>query len=194
MSSQPPDPNSIWPPIPAPPLGLITRSGRVLTAKLLLGVPVEGITHCAVGDGDDTFTDPMNPPAPSVKQESLVHERARKRFYKRTFLAEDDDGGLLVNGIRYSETGKPTEIIGVFFRFEEPEANGITVKEYGFFGGDVAYVAGWTSDYARDGLWDPTSNSGGQVLRLGDLYEVKNVPDFHKTSDTRLELVGVIKV
>ncbi len=28
-------------------LGLIVKSGRILTAKLLLGEPVEGITHCA---------------------------------------------------------------------------------------------------------------------------------------------------
>ncbi len=192
MSSQPPDPTS--PPIYLPPLGLITRSGRILTAKLLLGVPLEGITHCALGDGDGTFTNPLNPPAPDAKQTALIHERARKRFYKRTFLTEDPAGGLLVNGIRYSETGVPSEILGVFFRFEEPEANGITVKEYGFFGGNVAYVPGWTSDYAREGLFDADANPAGQVLRSGDLYEVKNVPDFYKTSDTRLELVGVVKV
>ena len=32
-------------------LGLIVRTGRILTAKLLLGEQVEGITHCAIGDG-----------------------------------------------------------------------------------------------------------------------------------------------
>ena len=142
-------------PPPFLPTGLIVRQGRILTAKLLLGVPVEGLTHCALGDGDDTFTNPSSPPPPSVKQAALVHERARKRFYKRTFLEEDVNGPLVVNGVRYSETGKPSEIIGVYFRFEEPEANGITVKEYGFFGGDVAYIPGWTSDYAREGLFDP---------------------------------------
>ncbi len=192
MSSESPNPTT--PPIYLPPLGLITTSGRVLTAKLLLGIPVEGITHCALGDGDDTFVNPQYPPPPSVKQSALVHERARKRFYKRTFLYEDVSGGLRVNGVAYSETMEPTSIIGVFFRFEEGEANGITVKEYAFFGANVAYVPGWTSDYARDGVFDPDANPGGQVLRGGDLYEVKNVPDFYKTSDTRLELVGVVKV
>ena len=38
-------------------LGLIVNSGRVLTAKLLLGQAMEGLSHCAIGDGDDTFTD-----------------------------------------------------------------------------------------------------------------------------------------
>ena len=40
-------------------LGLIVNSGRVLTAKLLMGHDVEGISHCAIGDGDATFTDPL---------------------------------------------------------------------------------------------------------------------------------------
>jgi hypothetical protein len=177
---------------PPSPLGLITRSGRILTAKLLIGTG--GISHCALGDGDGTFVDPISPPAPTVDQVALVHERVRKRFWKRAFLEEDPDGGLRVNGIAYSESSKATEIIGVFFRFEEAEANGITVKEYGFFGGDVAYIPGWTSDTAREGLHDPDTNPDGQVEVLGDLYEVKNIPDFHKTSDTRLELVGVIKL
>jgi len=189
-------------------LGLIVRSGRILTARLLLGAAVGGLSHCAIGDGDETFVDPINPPDPSVDQIALRHELARKRFYKRTFLVEDPDGPIVLpgqpppdsddpgapSGTRYSETGIPTETIGIFFRFEEHEANGLTVKEYGFFGGDVAYVPGWTSDYARDGLFHPTTNPDGQVLRLGDLYEVKTIPDFHKTSDTRLELVGILQL
>jgi hypothetical protein len=179
---------------PPSPLGLITHSGRILTAKLLVGLPVGGITHCALGDGDGTFVDPLAPPAPSVDQVALVHERVRKRFWKRTFLVEDPAGGLRVNGVAYSESPKPTPIIGVFFRFEEAEANGLTVKEYGFFGGGVEYVSGWTNDLAREGLHHPDTNPDGQVAVLGDLYEVKNIPDFHKTSDTRLELVGVIKL
>jgi len=32
------------------------------------------------------------------------------------------------------------------------------------------------------------------VLNPGYLYEVKNLPDFNKVADTRIELVGVIKV
>ena len=127
-------------------LGLITRSGRVLTARLLKGDPIDGITHCAIGDGDDTFTDPMNPPDVSVDQASLIHERARKRCYKITFLREDPEGVLEVNGIRYSESGLETQTIGVFFRFDEAEANGITIREYGFFGGNVEYVDGHQSD------------------------------------------------
>ena len=52
-------------------LGLIVNSGRVLTAKLLLGQAMEGLTHCAIGDGDDTFTDPMNPPQPDPIQQKI---------------------------------------------------------------------------------------------------------------------------
>ena len=175
-------------------LGLITRSGRVLTARLLKGDPVDGITHCAIGDGDGTFTDPVNPPAPDIDQTALKNERARKKQYKRTFLKEDPEGTLIVNGIHYIETGEETQTIGVFFRFEENEANGITIREYGFFGGDVAYIAGLQSDYAANGVYHPDTNPTGEVLDPGYLYEVKNIPDFNKTSDTRVELVGVIKI
>lgn len=175
-------------------LGLIVKTGRILTAKLLLGQAVDGITHCAIGDGDASFTDPQNPPAPDIGQTGLRNERARKRYYKRTFLKEDAEGALLVNGVHYIETAEETQTIGVFFRFEESEANGITIREYGFFGGDVAYIDGLQSDYAANGVYHPDTNPTGEVLTPGYLYEVKNIPDFNKTSDTRVELVGVIKI
>ena len=175
-------------------LGLIVKSGRILTAKLLLGEPVEGITHCAIGDGDTTFTDPLNPPAPDIDQQALKNERARKKFYKRTFLAEDPEGALIVNGIHYLETVQETRILGVYFRFEESEANGIAIREYGFFGGNVAYVDDLASDYATGGVYHSDTNPAGEVLHPGYLYEVKNIPDFSKISDTRVELIGIIKI
>ena len=173
-------------------LGVIVKSGRVLTAKLLLGEL--GITHCAIGEGDASFSDPTRPPSPEITQTALKRERARKRCYKRTFLKEDPAGVLIVNGVSYLETGEETNTIGVFFRFEEAEANGITIREYGFFGGGVEYIEGTTSDLAVEGVYDPNTNPAGQVLRPGYLYEVKNIPDFNKISDTRVELVGIIKV
>ena len=100
-------------------LGLIVKTGRILTARLLMGDPIEGITHCAIGEGDATFTDPINPPAPDIDQTTLKNERARKKQYKRTFLKEDPEGTLIVNGIHYIETAEETQTIGVFFRFEE---------------------------------------------------------------------------
>lgn len=175
-------------------LGLIVKTGRILTARLLMGDPIEGITHCAIGEGDATFTDPLNPPAPEIEQIALKNERARKKYYKRTFLKEDPEGSLVVNGIHYIETTEETRTIGVFFRFEESEANGITIREYGFFGGNVAYIDGLQSDYAVDGLLQQDTNPTGEVRTSGYLYEVKNIPDFNKTSDTRVELVGVIKI
>ncbi len=174
--------------------GLITTSGRILSARLLKGDPIDGITHCAVGDGDVTFTDPLNPPDVSVDQTSLIHELARKRCHKSTFLTEDPEGVLEVSGVRYSETGLPTQTLGLFFRFDEAEANGITIREYGFFGGGVTYLAEHQSDYAENGVYDAAVNPAGQVQTPGYLYEVKNIPDFNKTSDTRVELVGVIKI
>ncbi len=173
-------------------LGLITMNGRILTARLMMGEALDGITHCAIGDGDDTFADSKHPPEPSYDQTGLRHERARKRCYKTAFLIEDTEGSIEVGGQRYSETAVPTPIIGLYFRFDEGEANGITIKEYGFFGGNVQYMGSVGGDYAEGGVYSST-NPGGQVLRSGYLYEVKNIPDFTKTSDTRVELVGVIR-
>ena len=175
-------------------LGLKVKSGRILTAKLLLGHTVDGITHCAIGDGDATFSDPQNPPAPDIGQLGLKNERARKRYYKRSFLKEDPDGALVVNGVKYLETVEETNIIGLFFRFDEAEANGITIREYGFFGGGVQYVAGVNGDLATGGIYDQDNNPAGEVLEPAYMYEVKNIPDFNKISDTRVELVGIIKI
>ena len=175
-------------------LGMIVNSGRILTAKLLLGESIDGITHCAIGDGDETFTDPLNPPSPDINQTTLRNERARKRFHKKTFLQEDEDGLIVIDGVHYSETANETNTIGIFFRFAENEANGITIKEYGFFGGNVSYVDGVQSDYAQTWHFRCGNQSCRQVLNPGYLYEVKHIPDFHKTSDTRLELVAVIRI
>lgn len=174
--------------------GLIVKTGRILTAKLLKGEQIEGITHCAIGDGNSSFTDPLNPPNPTLDQTRLHHECARKRFYKRTFLKEHVDGVIIVNGVHYLETSEETNVIGIFFRFDESEANGITIKEYGFFGGDVQYVNTVTGDLALDGIFDQISNPTGQVQKNGYLYEVKNIPDFNKIADTRIEFVGIIKI
>jgi hypothetical protein len=67
-------------------LGLIVQIGRILTAKLLLGQAMDGITHRAIGDGDVTSTDPQDPTVPYIGQTGLRNERARKRYYKRIFL------------------------------------------------------------------------------------------------------------
>ena len=174
--------------------GIITNSGRILMARMLLGTRLEGITHCAIGDGDATFSDPLNPPAPTVDQVALKHECARKRYLMRSFLIEDAGGGLVVNGVCYRETSDETNIIGVFFRFDEGEANGITIKEYGFFGGGVAYREGVISYYAANGVYDAVTNPLGEVLEPGYLYEVKNIADFQKMPDTRIDIVGVIRI
>jgi len=173
-------------------LGLIVKSGRILTAKLLIGQG--GITHCAIGDGDETFTDPQHPPSPDIEQTALKHECARKRFYKRTFLKQDAGGGLIVGGVHYLETGEETNTIGIFFRFDETEANATTIREYGFFGGDVQYIGSVSTDLAMGGVFHPDTNPLGEVERCGYLYEIKNIPDFNKISDTRVELVGIVKI
>ena len=175
-------------------LSVVTNSGRILMARMLLGYGLDGITHCAIGDGDETFVDPLNPPEPSAEQQALKHERARKRYLRRAFLVEDENGAVVVDGVRYAETADETDTVGIFFRFDECEANGITIKEYGFFGGGVTYGDSVQSHYAAGGVYDPETNPAGQVLNPGYLYEVRNIADFHKLPDTRIEIVGIVKL
>ena len=116
---------------------LVVDMGRLLTARLLKGDDVEGITHCALGDGDATFTDPNNPPAPAADQTTLKNEFIRKQSHRTAFLVEDPEGDITVDGQTYAETETETEIIGVFFRFDDYEATASVIKEIGFFGGTV---------------------------------------------------------
>ncbi|HRT97810.1 MAG TPA: hypothetical protein P5532_25670 [Planctomycetota bacterium] len=173
---------------------LITNSGKVLTAKLLRGETVEGITHCALGAGDDTFTDPLNPPAPTPDQTLLKSELIRKAAYKSSFLVEDRNGTITVDGVTYAETTDETDVIGVFFRFADHEAADTTIKEVGFFGGNVAYIEGVSGPVARNGIYHPTKNPDGEVLAPGYLYEVRNIPDFAKGANTMLELIALVKL
>ena len=55
----------------------------------------------------------------------LRNERARIKFYKRSFLEEHAEGSVVVGGKHYSETDLETRTIGIFFRFEENEANDV---------------------------------------------------------------------
>lgn len=176
------------------PSGMIVQSGRVFLARHLLGLEPQGITHCALGEGDASFTDPANPPSPNPNQTALKSEHCRKKFYKRSFLEPFAGGEIAVDGQNYRETETETNTVGVFFIFDTTEANDITIREYGFLGGDVQYITGLTADYAEGGLWNPTSNPGGQVLAPGRLFEVKHISDFYKYPDTQIELIGIFHV
>ena len=173
---------------------LIVDSGKVLMGKLLRGEDVEGITHCALGSGDGTFTDPENPPAPTADQTLLKSEFIRKTAWKSSFLVEDPGGTITVDGVTYAETEDETDVVGIFFRFTDIEATGSVVKEVGFFGGNVEYVGGVTGPVAENGVYHEIDNPDGEVLVPGYLYEVRNIPDFNKGANTMLELVAVVKL
>lgn len=175
---------------------LITKSGRILMARHLLGLETSGITHCALGSGDTSFVNPESPPAPSVNQIALIHETARKRFSRRSYLETATDGPIYLDGKRYREAtaGTETSILGVFFQFSPEEASGFTIKEYGFFGGGVAYMPEVGGDLALDGVHSALANPDGQVQDPGMLFQISTIPDFYKMADTQLELVCVCHI
>ena len=176
------------------PDSVLTQSGRILLARLLHGDRLAGLTHCALGDGDGTFVDPAHPPAPSITQTALRHERCRKAADRLSYLLEDSTGPVLVDGLHYRESATETPILGAFFRFTGMEATGFAIREVGFFGGMVAFVAGVTGAYAVDGLYDAALNATGQVLNPGYLYEVRHLPDVHKTVDTVMEIIAITRL
>jgi len=173
---------------------LIVDTGKALMGRLLRNDGLQGITHCALGSGDETFTDPENPPAPTPDQALLKNEFIRKTAYKASFLVEDPGGTITVDGVAYAETEDETDTIGIFFRFTDIEATGQVVKEVGFFGGNAEYVGGVSGPVARNGIYHETENPDGQVLVPGYLYEVRNVPDFNKGSNTMLELIAIVNL
>jgi len=65
----------------------------------------EGVTHCALGSGDGTCTEPENPPAPTADQTLLKSEFIRKTTWESSFLVEDLSGTITVGGVTYAETG-----------------------------------------------------------------------------------------
>lgn len=171
-------------------IGVTTEQGRILRAKMIL----EAITHVAIGEGLPEWGN--NPPQPSPTQTSLVNERARKRYYKKGFLVEDPNGDIPIlkdpdtsTIVYYREVDYETNVIYIRFRFEEWEAVGVEIREYGFFGDGVQYVDGVTGSYAENGVYDPVSNPNGQVLNSGKLYRVVNIPTKTKTSSDALEFI-----
>ena len=173
---------------------LIVDSGKVLMGRLLRNDGVEGITHCALGGGDASFTDPDHPPEPASAQTRLKSEFIRKAATKSAFLVEDPEGDITVDGETYAETEDETDVIAVFFRFLDYEAADRTVKEVGFFGGTVRYVAGVTGETVYGGIYHAADNPDGEVLDPGYLYEVRHIADFRKGSNAMLELVAIVKL
>ena len=104
------------------------------------------------------------------------------------------NGTITVDGVTYAETPQETLVIGIFFRFADYEAADRTIKEVGFFGGNVAYIEGVTGPLAEHGLYDEVENPEGEVLVPGYLYEVRNIPHLSKGANTMLELVAVVKL
>lgn len=173
-------------------IGVIADTGRMLRAKYVMSA----ITHVAIGSGDPNW-DPNNPPQPDPTQTLLINEIARKEAYKKSFLIEDPNGTLAIaedpdnpsNYTLFSETTQETNIIAIFFRFEEWEAVNASIMEYGFFGDGVQYISSVTGTYAENGVYDPNTNPNGEVEVPGKLYRVVNIPQKVKTSSDSLEFV-----
>lgn len=118
-----------------------TDAGRLLIAEAVLPL----LTHLAVGDG----ATPGQEADPTAT--ALIHEIARVRYLQRYWLVADENGPIVYEGARYSQSPTPTRLAFLRFRFEDAEALG-QWSELGLFGGGITYVPGGTV------LSDATSN------------------------------------
>ncbi|MCK7511791.1 MAG: hypothetical protein MZV70_52250 [Desulfobacterales bacterium] len=140
---------------------------------------------------------PSTRPRPtSTRRRSRTRRGPQEACYKRTFLKEDPEGALIVNGVHYIETarGDPDHRRLLPLRGERGQRHHHRA-EYGFFGGDVATSPDVQSDLRRQRRLPPRHQSDRARCSIPAIStKCKNIPDFNKTSDTRVELVGVIKI
>lgn len=178
-----------------PRYSIITTKGKAEMLRLLKGDGGDAlVTHCAVGTGDGSFSDPLDPPAPTADQETLVNEVARRTPYKVKFLeASDSTNAIIVSGgTYYTESDTSSNVLGFFFRFED-ELENQTLKEYGFFGRGVTFKSGVDPNLAENGIYDASSNPTGEVDASGTAWEIVNIPDDLREPGTLLELVAILK-
>lgn len=125
--------------------GIITNDGRIFKAELYKladaassPLSARGLFWCAIGSGDSSFTDPLNPPAEDPDQTGLKNELIRKKFTTSQFLVETSGGAIVFGARTFNVSVNPTNILMFEFLFDFTEAN-FTWKEIGYFGGDVAF-------------------------------------------------------
>ncbi len=152
---------------------------------------VDEIKYCALGSGDETFTDPENPPD-ETEGEGLLSEYARVHYCEwdttkgipgKCFVEEDPNGAIYVDGVRYSVASGPTPYVLYTFVFG-PNMGVGTVKEWGLFADNAKLLV--EGPYAEGGLFDPDTNPGGEVDTLGTRVCVKNIPDWEKIAQDTL--------
>ena len=152
---------------------------------------VDEIKYCALGSGDETFTDPENPPG-ETEGEGLLGEFARVHYCTwddalnipgKAYLVEDPNGRIAVDGVNYSIAPGPTNIVLYTFVFG-PDMGVGTVKEWGLFADNAKLLV--EGQYAEGGLFDPDTNPGGEVDTLGTRVCVKNIHDWEKAAQDTL--------
>jgi hypothetical protein len=143
---------------------------------------IDEIKYCAIGSGDETFVDPENPPEEIATPGSVLkNEFARVHYHQKCYLVEDELGIYSDGTIRYSISSVPTGVTAYFFLFDKFQGEAETIKEWGIFADDAGLkVAG---QYGEHGLYNAGTNPDGEVLTLGTMIAVKNIPDYSWKKD-----------
>ena len=148
-----------------------------------------GAVWMALGLGDETFTDPRVPPAISNGQSSLIAEYARIAHTRKAYVVEDLDGSIVVDGVHYMEA-ETSDLVAYFFVFDYPKSL-MTVKEIGFFGGDVTYRSDADGNLALYGTY-ASDNLSGQVSDPGTMIAAKNIQTLVKSDSVKINGVLIV--
>lgn len=167
-------------------LGLETYKGKVALAKLAKNF----FSHIAVGSGtENEFINDDNPPAEQFLNETLYHEIARKKCYRRFFVKPAENGIYEVGNTLYIESAEETNIVLFLAKFTGNEINfnplnsfSTQIREIALFG-EVKYIQSIPEDgIAFHGVYHPENNPAGQVLQNGYIHQIKHIPAYRKVS------------
>lgn len=171
----------------------MTDQAWLYWTRAAIGAEVAGITYCALGEGNANFVDPQDPPTPSAAQKSLKGEFIRKPYVWRGFVAPDAQGDIVAGGTRWRKSANPSAAVAIVFQFSPLEVGNHTIREYGFFAGEIKLRGNSKAASARNGIFHRKRNKTGQVSKPGFLMQVANIPDYTITNGLPLELICLVK-
>lgn len=109
-------------------MAIITLKGRAGMAKSVKNSPL----HIAWGTGSSEWTT-SEKVTEDPEQTELFREVGRRVVDDVQFVLADDQGPIVTNTGRWKISNEATNNLLVVTEFEEPDADGYTIREFGLF-------------------------------------------------------------
>lgn len=137
------------------------------------------ITHIGIGRPSGVWPDEQNPPLASASATGFADLIGYAKVDSRGWLVPDPSTGtIIINGIKYSTSGTPTNIGFVKASIASGVAEGLSNKigQIGVAGKNVV-----TNPTNSD--WTIPSN----ITTLGTLFRIENIPVWIKQANTKID-------